>query len=89
MLKLKVLPVVLLALTLISGSHTRVLNSSALHNDTMTKESEGEFITGQDKRILKAVRNILGRLMGGQSIVCSPIGDEAKITLEGSPAGKK
>ena len=88
MLKLKVLSIVLLALNFISGSHPRLLNNSALHNETMTKEREGEFVTGQDKRIIKAVRNILGRLMGGQSIVCTPLEDGSKITLVDSSSGK-
>ena len=37
--------------------------------------------------LLKGIGNILGRLIGGQSIVCTALGDGTNITLEGTSSG--
>ena len=66
-------------------------NGSALHNDTVNA-SKGEASAYQEKQfnkhVVKTVRYLLGRLIGGQSIVCTSLTDGSKITLEGTPAGK-
>ena len=75
-----------LAASLDSGSFNN--NASALPNRTV---NEGEPSTYQDSQfkddLIKSVRNILGRLIGGQSIVCTSLSDGAKITLDGTLSG--
>ena len=67
-------------------------NTMPLYNETINENEDNSTFFKEERiknDLLKGIGNILGRLIGGQSIVCTALTDGTKITLEGTSSGMK